>query len=356
MFRKLREKRYVSKHFKLPLNELVTRVKSIRDVSDVIAICPQPTENSWRGVLTATVGLFPDSTLQIPQYYSNSVYTDTELKLLAEELHQCKFHKIVFSGFPFYFQSLMDYLWEFGFRETHLIYHGSFSSNREDAVTTKMLYTILTLARNGKIKRLGFVKKGLCETIEQLTGVKGIHIRLFTNIPQNIEPLAFDNNTPNIGVFTHDQYRKNIDNQISAALMVKNATVHTRRNFDYAYTFSENRLVYHPYFNSYDEFLSHLAGMSVNLYVSFSECFGQVITESLALGVPCLAADNSGIFDFDEELHELLVVKEFDNSNAIYNKINQLLAGQSVAKQKLSSYVALLNSKAKESVKLFLNV
>lgn len=355
MLKKFLEKQYINKHFKLPINELVFRLRSIRKVSDVLAICPQPTENSWRGVLTATAGLFPESTFQMPQYYSNSVYSNAELKLFAKELHNCKFQNIIFSGFPPYFQILINYLWEFGFRETYLIYHGSFSSNREDAVTTKMIHTILTLSRNGKIKRLGFVKKGMSETIESLTGVKGTHIRLFTKIPHNIEPLAFDNNTSNIGVFTHNQYRKNIDNQIAAALMVKNATVHTRRNYDYAYTFSENRLIYHPYFNSYNEFLSLLAGMSVNLYVSFSECFGQVITESLALGVPCLAADNSGIFDFDEELHELLVVKEFDNSLAIYQQISNLLINNPINKQKLKDYISLLNFKSTESVKLFLN-
>ncbi|MDD2635211.1 MAG: glycosyltransferase [Bacteroidales bacterium] len=355
MFRKLREQLYVNNHFKLPLNELITRLKSIRNISDVLAICPQPTENSWRGVLTATTGLFPDSTLQIPQYYSHSVYTNVELKQFAIELNQCKFQKIVFSGFPFYFQSIIEYLWEFGFRETHVIYHGSFSSNREDAVTTKMLYTILMLARNGKINRLGFVKKGMSETIERLTGVKATHIRLFTNVPQGIKPIAFDNNCTNIGVFTHDQYRKNIDNQIAAALMVQNANVHTRRNYDYAYTFSENRLIYHPYFNSYNEFLSLLAGMSVNLYISFSECFGQVITESMALGVPCLASDNSGIFDFDHDLKSLLVVKEFDDSHAICCQIENLLSEATFDKERLKSYVKLLNSKARESVSSFLD-
>lgn len=338
----------------MPVTELISRVKSIRESSDVIAICPQPIENNWRGVLTATTGLFPDSTFQIPQYYSNAVYTNAELKLLAKELYKCKYHKIIFSGFPFYFQVLIDHLWELGFRETYLIYHGFFSSNREDTVTSKILYTILTLARSGKIKRLGFVKKGMSETIESLTGVKGAHIRLFTRIPENISPSTFDNNQPNIGVFTHDIYRKNIDNQIVAALMVKNAKVHTQKNYDYAYTFSENRLVYHPYFNNYVDFLSLLDAMSVNLYVSFSESFGQVITESLALGVPCLAADNSGIFDFDKYLHDLLVVKEFDDSNAIYKKLINIIKLENDIQSQLRSYIILLNNKSYESVKHFL--
>lgn len=356
MFRRLRKKIYINNHFKLPLVDLISQFKCIREISDIIAICPQPTENSWRGVLMATVGLFPKSTLQIPQYYSNSVYTNLELKQIAEKLYSCKFNKIVFSGFPFYFQLLIDQLWELGYRETYLIYHGSFSSNREDRVTTKMLHSILTLARNGKIKSVGFVKKGMSETIQNLTGVKGSHIRLFTNIPKNIFPQSFDNNYPNIGIFTHNQYRKNIDNQIAAALMIKNAQVHTRQNYDYAYTFSENKLVYHPYFSSYDDFLSLLAGMTINMYISFSECFGQVITESLALGVPCLAADNSGIFDFDEELHDLLVVSEFDNSFEIYKKINNVLnKKEEINSQYLISYVKILNEKAKGSLQLFLN-
>ena len=56
---------------------------------------------------------------------------------------------------------------------------------------------------------------------------------------------------------------------------------------------------------------------TINTYVSFSECWGQLITESLIMGVPCLAANNSGIFDENDFLFEKLVVKEFDDSNFI---------------------------------------
>ena len=39
--------------------------------------------------------------------------------------------------------------------------------------------------------------------------------------------------------------------------------------------------------------------MTINSYVSFSECWGQLITESLLMGV-LHTANNSGIFDGDD--------------------------------------------------------
>jgi glycosyltransferase involved in cell wall biosynthesis len=354
MLNRLRNKIYIDRKIKQSFTLIEKRLLEIRSKSAILAICPMPTNNSWRGVLTATLGLFPESTFQIPQYFSNQVYSESELKVIAEIVIKLNFDKIVFSGYPPYFKQLMYFLSQAKHEDLFLIYHGSFSSNREDATTAKLLYEIIKLQKDGVIRKIGFVKKGMSETFSKLTSINACHITLFTNIPENKPKVCFPADFTNIGVFTHGHYRKNIDNQMAAALMVNNVKVHTRKDLNYNYLFSDDKIVYHPFFEQYDDFLQILGSMDVNLYISFSECFGQVITESLALGVPCLAAENSGVFDFDEELRGLLIVKEFDNSNAIYNQIEIVLKHREIISEKCREYIQRLNKVSDVKMNLFL--
>jgi glycosyltransferase involved in cell wall biosynthesis len=356
LFSKLREKLALRKEFFKPIDALENEISEIRLRSDVIAICPTPTGNSWQGVLTATLGLFPDCTLTLPQYYSQTPYTEKELKMICEILQSKKFRVIVFSGFPTYFERIISLLFEFNQARLFLLYHGSFSSNREDNATIPMLETILAIARSGKIHSLGFVKKGMAETLGPLINIQAKHIILKTPniIPGKPEKLI-EEGVVNIGVFTHDQYRKNLDNQVAAALLVENSRVHLKKNFRLDYLGNSERIKYHGHFASYDAFLKVLGQMDINLYVSFSECWGQVITESLSLGVPCLAAENSGIFDFDSELAEWLIVKEFDNSTAIAAQIKRILPHKAEIGQRGREYVHNLNRIAEERLNEWFN-
>ena len=86
MLYKIKEKIYVKKNIKVKIDELFRRLEEVRKKSEIIAICPSTTGNSWQGVLTATIGLFPNCTFQIPQYFSNCIYTDQELKLISKKL------------------------------------------------------------------------------------------------------------------------------------------------------------------------------------------------------------------------------------------------------------------------------
>lgn len=354
MLRKLRTKLYIDKNYKVSIEILKEELTRVRTVSETLAICPKPTQNNWRGVLTATLGLFPNSTFQIPQYFSKPIYSFKEIEELVSHIMKLAFSKVILSGYPQYFSQIIDCFNNQGFNNVFLIYHGSFSSNREDQVTASFLYEIIKAQKENKIKRIGFVKKGMSESFNKITNVECSHIRLFTPIPDENEKISLEKEHAHIGVFTHDLYRKNIDNQVVASLMLDNSKVHVRKNYQYEYLFSEDRFVYHPYFNDYLEFQQLLGSMDVNLYVSFSECFGQIITESIAMGVPCLAADNSGIFDFNANLHELLVVTEFDDSNSIYYKLKEVFMLKGALKDELKDYIVLLNKKSQESIDAFL--
>jgi glycosyltransferase involved in cell wall biosynthesis len=80
-----------------------------------------------------------------------------------------------------------------------------------------------------------------------------------------------------------------------------------------------------------------------------------LIAESLAMSVPCLAADNSGLFDYDEELKNFLVVKEFDDSNAIYKQAIVALENREFISKRGIEYVKTLNKIAKVRLNAFIN-
>ena len=113
-------------------------------------------------------------------------------------------------------------------------------------------------------------------------------------------------------------------------------------------------LFVHPFFESYFDFLQLLGSMTLNFYVSFSECFGLVVTESLSLGVPCLASYNSGIFDYDDYLKEMLIVKDYDNSEAIYKQAELVLANRHKISERGIEYIKELNKIAKGKIQNFI--
>jgi hypothetical protein len=60
--------------------DLLDGIKNITNKGNVIAICPQPTGPNWKGISIATENLFTGIKLEIPQFYSNQLLTDKELR------------------------------------------------------------------------------------------------------------------------------------------------------------------------------------------------------------------------------------------------------------------------------------
>lgn len=354
MLYKIKEKIYIKKNIKVKIDELFRRLQELRKKSEIIAICPSTTGNSWQGVLTATLGLFPNCTFQIPQHFSNCIYSDKELNLISRKIAGLKFSKIIFSGYCFYFSKLIKEIKKINTKsEVFLIYHGSFASSSENTSNPVLLKEILDLESDNYINKIGFVKKGMSESLRKIRGTNSSHITLLTDLNLTKYKSKVDN-VIRIGVLTHDHYRKNIHNQIAAALMVNNSVIHIKKNYNYQYFKSDNRFCVQPFFESIDDFYKSLAKMTINTYVSFSECWGQLITESLLLGVPCLAANNSGIFDGNDFLREKLIVNEFDDSNSIYKKIMAAIECRNEISDEGISYVKILNNLSKDNIKIFL--
>ncbi|MBI4645688.1 MAG: glycosyltransferase [Bacteroidia bacterium] len=344
---KFREKIYVNKHIKIKLEILETELAKIRQHSDLLAICPKPTDTNWLGVNLATKGLFKESVFEIPQYFSNSVYNEVELALLSKKINDLNFKTVIFSGFADYFSKIIEKMQN---RRIGIIFHGALSELTDNK---NQLSKVFELYKTVKINKIGFIKKGLKECFEKLFGFKCFDLILKTSIPDIIRP-KIENNTVNIGVFGNASFNKNIHNQVTAGLLLNNSKIYMINEIDFSYLGNENRILRHNKMDR-DNFFNLLGSMSINLHISFSESWGQIVTESLALEVPCLTSNNNGIFDYDDYLKKILVIEEYDNPISIANHIKIVINNTETIKYQGLEYIKKLNSIAEEKLKDFLN-
>lgn len=349
-----REKWAIRKQFFKPLFELENEISAIRSRGDVIVICPQNTGYNWLGVLNATLGLFPMQTLVLPQYYSNSVFNQSELNDLAKAISAKKFQNIIFSGFPEYFETLIRPLGKNN--NCHVFYHGFLAELAGNKIQQESLKLIFDLSRENLLRSVAFNKKGLSETFSPLIKIKTYHLFLKTPVlavPE--DKFSKMDGKVHIGVLVNNTFRKNPHNQVAAALTIPNSIVHCSSKMEYDCFGHEEKIVENPAVLEHKQYLSLLGAMDVNTHVTFAESWGQVITESLMLEVPCLASSNSGVFDFDSELGKLLIVKEFDNSAAIAEQIKRVLPFKEEIGRKGREYVLKLNKMADERLAEWLN-
>ena len=353
---KFREKIYVNRHIKIKLEILEAELAKIRQHSDLLAICPKPTGYNWMGVNRATNNLFPDSVFEIPQYFSHSVYSKQELVIIAGFISKLKFERIVFSGFVNYFSLIIEELKKYN-KDIFIgtIYHGSLSEMSGNSQMKDNFSLIINLIKNKKIDRIGFIKKGLDICINKIYNIQTYPIILAPPDVSGIYPLEYKDSFLHIGVLANNQFRKNLHNQVAAALMINNAIVHVSDKKEFFYLNQDKRIVDHPASMPRNNFLSLLAGMKINLYNTYTETWGQAVIESLALGVPCLTNNSSGILDFDLKLKQYLTVEEHDNPTAIYYKIlNTLNIYKEISKMGFE-YSGLIRQKSDESLKKFVN-
>ena len=97
-----------------------------------------------------------------------------------------------------------------------------------------------------------------------------------------------------------------------------------------------------------------MASNDVNLYVTFTECSPMIPLESFELGVPCVIGNNTDFFK-NSKLNDMLVVKEEDSIDEIYEKINIAIENK---EEIMSLYKEWKAEYSKEVIKLkeeFLN-
>lgn len=330
----------------------------IKNKSEILIISPQPIGNEYRGVYNCLFAYKKESIITIPQYYSESLYNESETKEICKLIIMHEFKKIILGAFPFHYKNYAIILDQFR-KEKKLkfdilaIFHASFGTLIEINNRVLTFETLTMLARKNIIQKVGLTKKGMSESLSKILNINSQFLIPVTGTA-NIKAQKTEG-TLNIGVFTHDGFRKNIHTQIAAALMFEKAKINVHKNYDFGYLMNNDRIITQPFSESYDDFLKILSKMDINFYVTYSENFGLVISESLSLGVPCLAADNSGILDYNEDLKEYLIVNEYDNSEAIYKQAIKVLENREKLSRMGIEYITQLNKLAHESFKRFIS-
>jgi hypothetical protein len=333
------------------LEKSVERITNIRKKHDILVICALPTEYSWLGVNVATKSLFPQNTYEIPQYYSNSIFSIKEIQQLVVHINNLQFKQVIYSGFaPFYEQIVLNI-----YTQTiqKVIYHGFLAELSENTIQQHVFKRLMELTQVNKIKALGFVKKGLALSVMEKYKIPTFEIILpnlnIKNDAEIVKPKSLK-----IGCLVNTSFRKNIHNMVFAASMIENAEMHVFRTNDLDYL-DNSKIVQHDLM-SHESFVQLLASMTMNLHVTFSEGMGgQVCAESISQGIPCISANTSSFFDYDEDLKEKLIVDGFDDSWHIYNKINLVLQDWDSLSKKCIHYSMLLNKLSYEKLNLFLN-
>jgi glycosyltransferase involved in cell wall biosynthesis len=333
------------------ISYLLESVKSIaRRGSKVVAICLENTNSSFLGVKNATFNLFPDSTLVLPAYYSNIKLTERQFIELSELIISEGFEQVVISTLPLSMNKLLDLLTDKIC--VKVIFHGALSELSNE-VNEKQFFNMIQLAQKGKIKKIGFVKSGLENWSNHLFEIQTNQLQLRPikpNLNQKIKTEKI-----NIGIFGNSTFNKNIYNQIAGALAVENVMIHTSLNTKFSEIGFNDKIIIHP-FMDHETFVQLISQMDINLHLSFSEGMGgQVFTESLALGVPCLTSYNNEYLRHDKELLKLLTVEQYENPLEIANAIKKVINSDlNELRNQLLNYSSIIEKECQFLLSLFL--
>lgn len=332
----------------LEMHDLIKSVLKILESSNTIIFSPNNTGANWLGIKNATIGMFPNNYLVLPQSYSKLLLSPKQQDELTNTIKENGGEEIIFSGIPSY---ALDWIKQLNQSEikTGVIYHGGLAELSGSESRQLQMEEIIQLANNKIINRIGVVKEGLDIWLKSKTSAKVFRVIPVLKIPDNLNIIKFDDGKTHIGVFGNSSYNKNRHSQVVAASMIENSVVHIIEPNEFNYTIDSNKISIHKNLNR-NEFLSLLGSMDINLYCSYSESWGQIVLESLGLGVPCITNSNSGILNWDKELSNHLIVQEYDNINAIKYKVEVVLKNYDYLSKKGKDYLLIINQFAEQKI------
>jgi len=182
MLTKLKEKIYIKYRIKKDISVLYSELRTIRERSNTLAICPTPTGQHWLGIRNVTRLIFSADTLELPQHYSRSVYNEKELVKIADYIYKLGFKTVVFSCYIHYFSIIINRIHENSkdvFPVIDVFFHGALSELSlwsqyssieipEINSSEKNFNEMMGLSLSEKINRVGFFKRGLAEYFNKL--------------------------------------------------------------------------------------------------------------------------------------------------------------------------------------------
>ena len=304
--------------------ELLLKVKSVAQKGGKMVLCPENTDANWLGIKNATLAMYPNQSVCIPQSFSQQVVSDDELKTLFTAFKNEGGNSIILSGFPKYFEKIIFIGNELGVKVS-LIYHGGLSELTGNKNRQVELGEINDHFKSGRLDNLGIVKSGIESAFtgynKKVYPVYPISRQANTEGEGNV---SLKENVIHIGIFGNSSFNKNRHTQVCAGLLVPNSVIHIVGVNEFSYLNLDDRIVVHAQMEQ-EEFKHLLSKMNVNLYCSYSESWGQVFVESLLGNVPCVVGMNSSLVDvFYEDMPELFVTQN-DNPVAIARQIEGIL-------------------------------
>ena len=264
-----------------------------------------------------------------------------EIKDFSNKLTQIFLIKfIIDNSFKFIvINSILPGTFDFSSRISHLLfdvkilltYHGSFTQHTsisEGKLENKAIKYLI----NGTIWRMGILKQSNAKWFSSLS-VKNVYP--LSNMKRSsflkLGKYHFLDGLKHIGIFSAYNSRKNVINQIAAAcLLGEGYLIHLIYLPDidapYISEYCKTPILVHSKatrINHLDLDLL-LSSMNINLYISLSECHPMVALESISVATPCITSDVSNIYDFDDNLRKLMVVRKHDNIFDIYQAIKRV--------------------------------
>ena len=289
----------------------------------------------------------------LPAYYSEISLTNKQVIKLSEAIVDSGFNQVIISAIPISLNKLLNLLAEKIC--VKVIFHGALSELSIQK-NENQFFNMIELAQKGKIKKIGFVKSGLESWCSELFNIPTSLLQLKPISPV-LQTMNFKKtNKINIGIFGNTSFNKNLYNQISAALTIENVIIHTSLETKFPAFGFDDRIIIHP-FMDHLTFVQLISQMDINLHLSFSEGMGgQVYTESLSQGVPCLTSYNNEYLKHDPELQKLLTVDQYENPWQISKAIEHIISlDMSLLVKRLKDYSLIIEKEDENLLESFLS-
>lgn len=306
----------------------------------------------WRGIRSSSQELFEHC------YFSADDITPQKAHYLTRLFVEAGVRRLVVQGFPPSYEILLRHIHKHARHiDCYAMWHGSamqFDSDHEFFGFKK----IIALAREGIIKRVGFVKYGDAEVCAKLGVAAAFVMNFVKKIPETPSRPNYADTDRHVGNWTlwHD-WRKIPYAQMEAVALLPHAVLHmtaySRRVKELA-NFLGIKRCFRTSPVPQQDMAEHLASMHLNLYVTQSECAPMLPLESLAEGVPCLFGPNNHYFMDDDYLRSRLMVAYPETPRIIAEYMERALAERDAIISAYRRYAPSYNEQARQSVRDFL--
>ena len=297
-------------------NNVISSINNIEDTSFLAIYNPET-----KGIMNATIELFgKDHSLELYE-----IFNKKQIVNIANAIVNKGFKQVLFATMAYGYKDLAEKIHELNSDiKIKFMWHGSHSLfvNYNEQ---KFLEELLQLQKRVVVSSIGFFKSAMAKFYSE----KGYNACLLMNDVKLTNNYDKDLNDKRIkiGLYSSgDRWEKNTYNQLSACAMIKDAYVdiipETKLASSFCKLMNINKLTDECLIGvEREQLLKRMAKNTVNLYVTFTECSPMIPLESFELGVPCVIGNNTDFFK-NSKLNEMVVVKEEDSIDEIYEKIN----------------------------------